>query len=75
MQRRNDVVTQRLGNMETWGLSDLKKGYYESGLVVDNIIRMLYVKLGFGTFYRYGPYSYEEVWDNFVFKINMTFGL
>ena len=75
MQRRNDAVTQRLGNLETWGLSDLKKGYYESGLIVDNIIRMLYVKLGFGTFYRYGPYSYEEVWDNFVFKINMTFSL
>lgn len=75
MQRRNDVVTQRLGNMETWGLSDLKKGYYESGLIVDNIIRILYMKLGFGTFYRYGPYSYDDTWDNFVFKINMTFGL
>ncbi len=75
MQRLNNAVTQRLGNMETWGLSDLKKGYYESGLVVDNIIRILYMKLGFGTFYRYGPYSYDDTWDNFVFKINMTFGL
>lgn len=75
MQRRNDAVTQRLGNLETWGLSDLKKGYYESGLIVDNIIRILYMKLGFGTFYRYGPYSYDDTWDNFVFKINMTFGL
>ncbi|MBR2051343.1 MAG: carboxypeptidase-like regulatory domain-containing protein [Bacteroidales bacterium] len=75
MQRRNDAVTQRLGNFETWGLSDLKKGYYESGLIVDNIIRILYMKLGFGTFYRYGPYSYDDTWDNFVFKINMTFGL
>ena len=74
-QRRNDAVTQRLGNLETWGLSDLKKGYYESGLIVDNIIRILYMKLGFGTFYRYGPYSYDDTWDNFVFKINMTFGL
>ena len=75
MQRRNDAVTQRLGNLETWGLSDLNKGYYESGLIVDNIIRILYMKLGFGTFYRYGPYSYDDTWDNFVFKINMTFGL
>lgn len=74
-QRRSDVVTQRLGNLETWRLSDLKKGYYESGLIVDNIIRILYMKLGFGTFYRYGPYSYDDTWDNFVFKINMTFGL
>ncbi len=75
MQRLNNAVTQRLGNLETWGLSDLKKGYYESGLIVDNIIRILYMKLGFGTFYRYGPYSYDDTWDNFVFKINMTFGL
>ena len=74
-QRRSDVVTQRLRDSATWGLSDLKKGYYESGLVVDNIIRILYMKLGFGTFYRYGPYSYDDTWDNFVFKINMTFGL
>ena len=74
-QRHNNAETQRLGDSTTWELSDLKKGYYESGLIVDNIIRMLYVKLGFGTFYRYGPYSYEKVWDNFVFKINMTFSL
>ena len=74
-QRLSDVVTQRLRDSATWGLSDLKKGYYESGLVVDNIIRILYMKLGFGTFYRYGPYSYDDTWDNFVFKINMTFGL
>ena len=74
-QRHSDVVTQSLGNLTTWGLSDLKKGYYESGLIVDNIIRILYMKLGFGTFYRYGPYSYDDTWDNFVFKINMTFGL
>ena len=54
---------------------DLSKGYYESGVIVDNIIRILYMKLGFGTFYRYGPYSYDNTWDNFVFKINMTFSL
>ena len=54
---------------------DLSKGYYESGVIVDNIIRILYMKLGFGTFYRYGPYSYDNTWDNFVFKINMSFSL
>lgn len=54
---------------------DLSKGYYESGVIVDNVIRILYMKLGFGTFYRYGPYSYDDTWDNFVFKINMTFSL
>ena len=74
-QRHSDAVTQSLENLTTWGLSDLKKGYYESGVIVDNLIKMLYVKLGFGVFYRYGPYSYEEVGDNFVFKINISFSL
>ena len=55
--------------------NDLSKGYYESGIIVDNIIRILYMKLGFGTFYRYGPYSYDNTWDNFVFKINLSFSL
>ncbi len=50
----------------------LNKGYYESGLIVDNIIRLLYMKLGFGTFYRYGPYSYDNVWDNLAFKMSMS---
>ena len=54
---------------------DLSKGYYESGIIVDNIIRILYMKLGFGTFYRYGPYSYDNAWDNFVFKMNLSFSL
>ena len=54
---------------------DLSKGYYESGVIVDNIIRILYMKLGFGTFYRYGPYSYDNAWDNFVFKMNLSFSL
>lgn len=74
-QNRSDAVIQRLEDSETWGLSDLRKGYYESGIVIDNIIKAGFAKLGFGTFYRYGPYSYEEISDNFVFKINISISL
>ena len=74
-QNRSDAVIQRLEDSETWGLSDLRKGYYESGIVIDNIIKAGFTKLGFGTFYRYGPYSYEEISDNFVFKINISISL
>ena len=64
------------GNNSDYKISkDLSKGYYESGVIVDNIIRILYMKLGFGTFYRYGPYSYDNAWDNFVFKMNLSFSL
>ena len=70
-----DLKPQNRSDIEAWGLSDLKKGYYESGIVIDNIIKAGFTKLGFGTFYRYGPYSYEEISDNFVFKINISISL
>ena len=74
-KRNSDSDSQIFRFSDSQISNDLSKGYYESGLIVDNIIRMLYIKLGFGTFYRYGPYSYDKTWDNFVFKINMSFSL
>ena len=74
-KRNSDSDSQIFRFSDSQISNDLSKGYYESGLIVDNIIRMLYMKLGFGTFYRYGPYSYDKTWDNFVFKINMSFSL
>ena len=55
--------------------NDLSKGYFESGVVIDRIIHAGISKLGLGMFYRYGAYSYDDVWDNFVFKISMGFSL
>lgn len=54
---------------------DLSKGYFESGIVIDRIIHAGISKIGLGAFYRYGAYSYDNVWDNFVFKICMGFSL
>jgi len=53
----------------------LNKGYFESGLVIDNILSAGITKIGFGAFYRYGPYSYDNTWDNFAFKISAGFSL
>ncbi len=64
-----------LGDSETQRLGDLRKGYYESGLIIDNILNAGFTKLGFGMFYRYGPYSYDKTWDNFAFKISVGYGL
>ena len=55
--------------------NDLSKGYFESGIVIDRIIHAGISKLGLGMFYRYGAYSYDDIWDNFVFKISMGFSL
>ena len=65
----NDIRSQETTKSES------QKLYYESGLIVDNILNIGIIKLGLGAFYRYGPYSYDKAWDNFVFKVCLDFGL
>lgn len=51
----------------------MEKGYYESGFVVKGLLNLPLVKVGLGAFYRYGPYSFDNVWNNFAFKWSATF--
>ncbi|HOY30454.1 MAG TPA: DUF5686 family protein [Bacteroidales bacterium] len=49
--------------------------YFESGLILDNLVRLklfnlAYLKLGAGGFYRYGCYAYENPWKNIAFKLS-----
>ena len=53
----------------------MEKGYFESGFVVKGLINLPLVKLGLGAFYRYGPYAFDRVWDNFALKWSATFSL
>ena len=53
----------------------MEKGYFESGVVVKGLLNVLWVKLGAGVFYRYGPYAFDNVWDNFAWKWSATFDL
>jgi len=53
----------------------MERGYYESGLIIDNILRVnllniCYIGLGGGAFYRYGYYSYPKAIDNAAFKLS-----
>ncbi len=52
----------------------LEKGYYESGLLINKLIDLKIYQLGIGAFYRYGPYSFDKVGDNFAVKLSLTFG-
>jgi hypothetical protein len=52
----------------------MSKGYYESGLIINDIIRLniknlAYFGIGAGTFYNYGYYSSNDQKDNFKFNI------
>lgn len=51
----------------------MEKGFFESGFVVNGLLATPYTKIGAGVFYRYGPYAFERVWDNFAWKWYTTF--
>ena len=50
-----------------------EKGYYESGLIIENLLISNFSGFGVGAFYRFGPYAFPEMKDNFVYKLSVTF--
>ncbi|MCP3932036.1 MAG: hypothetical protein GY705_23430 [Bacteroidetes bacterium] len=56
----------------------LEKGYFESGVVLSNLLLINYfnaLKIGFGigAYYRYGYYGLENWKDNFAFRLDIRF--
>ena len=51
------------------------KGYYESGLIIDNLLKSAFVGIGAGVFYRYGPYELPKSSDNFFYKLSIRISL
>ena len=50
--------------------------YFESGLILDNLVRLkifnlAYLKLGAGGFYRYGYYAFDNPLKNAAFKLSL----
>ena len=66
---------RRAHNAPDKNFKTMEKGYFESGFVVKGLISLPLVKVGLGTFYRYGPYAFDNVWENFSFKWSATFSL
>jgi hypothetical protein len=57
-------------------LSTFNHGYYESGILINNLlISGSLINLGFGVFYRYGPYSFSNISDNFSYRVTLDFNL
>ena len=50
----------------------MSKGFYESGLMIDNVLVSSYSGFGVGFFYRYGPYSLDGFKNNFAVKISLS---
>ena len=56
-------------------LKSMSDGFIESGLVIDNILKINICRFGFGTFYRYGANAYDKIADNFAYKLKISFKL
>jgi len=52
-----------------------EKGFAESGLLINNILNLGLSNVGFGVFYRYGPYSFPHWKDNLAVKLAVGFAL
>ncbi|GHA66051.1 DUF5686 and carboxypeptidase-like regulatory domain-containing protein [Pontibacter akesuensis] len=52
--------------------TSMRKGFFESGLLLNNIISSPFSGIGVGAFYRYGPYALEREKDNLRIKLTAT---
>ncbi len=57
-------------------IKTLEKGYFESGLMLNNLIRFdskfYWFGYGAGVFYRYGPNGFTNEKDNFIFVLSSS---
>jgi len=58
-----------------YDFNTMEDGYYESGLLIKNIYKFGIIGFGFGSYYRYGPYSRTNTIDNLAFKLSVGFTL
>ncbi len=65
-----------LSHPETHLNEDIKsfeKGYFESGIAINKMLRLGLTDVGFAWFYRYGPYSLPTANENMAWKITFQF--
>jgi hypothetical protein len=52
-----------------------EKGYFESGLSINNLLKLSFNSLGIGAYYRYGAYQLKDNIQNWAIKWTMTMPL
>ncbi|HEY5511261.1 MAG TPA: DUF5686 family protein [Prolixibacteraceae bacterium] len=55
------------------GATDFRKGFFESGIELNKILNSNITGIGFGTYYRYGPYKLSNKAQNFAYKLTINF--
>jgi hypothetical protein len=56
-------------------INSFEKGFYESGIIFDNLLKVLFIKYGIGAHYRYGPYQKSTGIKNWSFRVALSFSL
>lgn len=51
----------------------LEKGFYESGMLINNLIKLNFTTFGVAAYYRYGPYKLPKESDNFTVKMSLGY--
>ncbi|MEJ8803714.1 DUF5686 and carboxypeptidase-like regulatory domain-containing protein [Pontibacter sp. H249] len=65
-------LEQTIAEVPSEEITSMRKGFYESGLMLNNVISSTFSGIGVGAFYRYGPYSFDEAKDNLRIKLTLT---
>jgi hypothetical protein len=56
-------------------IKSYEKGYYESGIVLNRLLRLGLTDIGMAWFYRYGPYALPTPKENMAWKIVFQFAM
>lgn len=51
----------------------LEHGYFESGLIIRKLLNLQIYDLGAGVLYRYGAYSFDNISQNFAYKVSLFY--
>jgi hypothetical protein len=51
----------------------MNKGFFETGIKLNNLLKINFTGIGAGFFYRYGPYAYSLPKNNLAIKTSVTF--
>ncbi|MHC1776593.1 MAG: DUF5686 family protein [Lentimicrobium sp.] len=53
----------------------MENGYYEGGILINNILKSAFSGMGFGVFYRMGPYAFDDFEKNLTAKLSFNLNL
>jgi len=65
-------ILGNLGSQYGIAYKTMDKGYYESGMEINSLLKTGFFRIGIGAYYRYGPYTFSTPKDNLAIKLTIT---